>query len=199
MTLCTSPTQGEAQQLFDRFERYKVDVNVDLNVALGEMENIHGMIQECGGAALDDRFVFTRFVNALPAEYEIAKKTLSSVAKLTRGDLNGVTGTRYNTLCSQKEAGKSHTRGAEQAFVAAEGDGARVVTTPAARGTAMVSATRVVGAGRRNAHPSGAFDAGRWGIGLRCAQPRKAISSGARSARNSTTGRTGVQRKQRKR
>lgn len=59
-------TQGEAQQLFHRFERFKVDVKVDPNVALSELENIRDMIQECGGAALDDRFVFTHFVNALP-------------------------------------------------------------------------------------------------------------------------------------
>ncbi|CAN0058032.1 unnamed protein product, partial [Ectocarpus sp. 13 AM-2016] len=74
-------------QLFHRFERYQVDVKVDLNVALRELENIRDMIQECGGAALDDRFVFTRFVNALPQECEVAKENLSSAAKLTRGDL----------------------------------------------------------------------------------------------------------------
>ncbi|CAN0523476.1 unnamed protein product, partial [Ectocarpus sp. 8 AP-2014] len=116
-------TQGEAQQLFHRFERYQVDVKVDPNVALRELENIRDMIQECGGAALDDRFVFTRFVNALPQEYEVAKENLSSAAKLTRGDLMRVTGTRYNTLCSQREAEKSHTRAAEQAFIAADGAG----------------------------------------------------------------------------
>ncbi|CAN0417139.1 unnamed protein product, partial [Ectocarpus sp. 13 AM-2016] len=116
-------TQGEAQQLFHRFERYQVDVKVDPNVALRELENIRDMIQECGGAALDDRFVFTRFVNALPQECEVAKENLSSAAKLTRGNLMSVTGTRYNMLCSQREAEESHTRAAEQAFIAADGAG----------------------------------------------------------------------------
>ncbi|CAM9251572.1 unnamed protein product [Ectocarpus sp. 13 AM-2016] len=183
-------TQGEAQQLFHRFERYQVDVKVDPNVALRELDNIRDMIQECGGAALDDRFVFTRFVNALPQEYEVAKENLSYAAKLARGDLMRVTGTRYNTLCSQREAEKSHMRAAGQAFIAADGAGkgeGRNRSAARETATAKATATRAVGAGRRNGHASGASDAERWGIGLRNAQQRKATLSGARFARDSAT------------
>lgn len=132
----------------------------------------------------------------------MAKENLLSAARLRRSNLIRVTGTRHNALSSQREAGKSHTRAAEQAFSAAASGGQKKRHPRVRRNdNGNGNSNRKSGGGWSRetiAHP--ALPMHQEGTpNCRSHSKKKATSFGERFARDSVTGKNGTQRTTRKR
>lgn len=115
-------TQGALPGLFHKVQRYKVQPGSNPVEVLHELEAIRDTLQENGGVNLDERFLLSRLLDALPPEYEIAQQTLASRETLTRGDIVRVVGTQFTSLCNKKAAA-AEVQKPQQAFIVNDGGG----------------------------------------------------------------------------
>lgn len=117
-------TQGAQQQLFREFQQYSTQKKDNPVASLNKLMGMATMMEQGGGASVNEQFVFSRLIDSLPLpEYEVTKQTLAVFNPLTRDILVAQLSTRFNALSEQwRKEGKKGS-GGEQAYVVDTGNG----------------------------------------------------------------------------
>ncbi|CAN0392846.1 unnamed protein product, partial [Hapterophycus canaliculatus] len=71
-------TQGATQNQFEQFNRFSIAPKDNPIEKLSQLEDLANRLRE-KGIATDARFLYARFLSALPPEYEHVRLTLQSV------------------------------------------------------------------------------------------------------------------------
>lgn len=111
-------TQGAQQMLFREFQQYSTPKRDNPVASLNKLMGMATMMEQGGGASVNEQFVFSRLIDSLPLpEYEVTKQTLAVFNPLTRDVLVAQLSTRFNALSEQwRKEGKKGS-GGEQAYV----------------------------------------------------------------------------------
>ena len=110
------------QYLFDKFHEFSIPQNSNPIAPLHAFEEINSQMEEKGMGRIPDTVLHSRFVRALPAEYDHAKERLQPIKNRDRDEIIRVVNTRYSDLPQKKKAQRS-SRPPEQAFFSSKSIG----------------------------------------------------------------------------
>ena len=82
------------QYLFDKFHEFSIPQNSNPIAALHAFEEINSQMEEKGMGRIPDTVLHSRFVRALPAEYDHAKERLQPIKNRDRDEIIRVVNTR---------------------------------------------------------------------------------------------------------